>query len=191
VGMSHIALAVKDIDATHRFYTELMGFELVKVEVVPQNGGFARHVFYTTGPKRDQLIAFWDLSHVPGVGELKTDICKDLGLSPMTNHIAFTANDLDDIALKKARWLAGGKNVLEIDHGWIHSIYTEDPDGITVEFAVMTRDFTAEDRREAAELLRADAPPASSSEPKISMHYAENADNADNADNAEDQPCHA
>lgn len=170
--MSHIALAVKDIAATHRFYTELMGFELVKVEVVPQNGGFARHVFYTTGPKRDQLIAFWDLANVPGVGDLKTDICKDLGLAPMTNHIAFTADDLQDVERKKQRWLAGGKNVLEIDHGWIHSIYTEDPDGITVEFAVMTRDLTADDAREAQQLLEATAPPASS-DPKISLHYPE------------------
>ena len=169
MGMSHIALAVKDIDATHRFYTELMGFELVKVEVVPQNGGFARHVFYTTGPKRDQLIAFWDLSKVPDTKDLKTDICNDLGLSPMTNHIAFSAEDLADIERKKQRWLAGGKTVLEIDHGWIHSIYTQDPDGIFVEFAVLTRDFTADDARTALELLRAEDPPMES-DPKISLH---------------------
>jgi catechol 2,3-dioxygenase-like lactoylglutathione lyase family enzyme len=144
----------------------------VKVEVVPQNGGFARHVFYTTGPKRDQLIAFWDLSRVPGTENLKTDICKDLGLAPMTNHIAFTADDLGDIERKKQRWLRAGKHVLEIDHGWIHSIYTEDPDGIVVEFAVLTRDFTADDARTALELLRADSPPASG-DPKISMHHPE------------------
>ena len=66
MGVSHIALAVRDIEATHRFYSEAMGFSLVKVEVVPQNGGFARHAFYSTGSATDQLIAFWDLSNVPG-----------------------------------------------------------------------------------------------------------------------------
>lgn len=172
MGVSHIALAVKDIDATHRFYTELMGFELVKVEVVPQNGGFARHVFYTTGAKRDQLIAFWDLSRVPGVKDLKTDICRDLGLESMTNHIAFTADDLADIERKKQRWLRAGRNVIEIDHGWIHSIYIDDPDGITVEFAVLTRDFNADDAREAHELLRAESPPHGA-DPKVSFHSPE------------------
>ena len=33
MGVSHIALAVKDIEETHRFYTEAMGFDLVKVEI--------------------------------------------------------------------------------------------------------------------------------------------------------------
>ena len=33
MGISHIALAVKDLEATHRFYTDVMGFDLVKVEI--------------------------------------------------------------------------------------------------------------------------------------------------------------
>ncbi len=32
MGFSHIAIAVKDMQATHRFYTEAMGFELVKLD---------------------------------------------------------------------------------------------------------------------------------------------------------------
>lgn len=173
MGVSHIALAVKDIEATHRFYTEAMGFDLVKVEVVPQNGGFARHVFYGTGPARDQLIAFWDLAHVPGSENPKTDICRDLGLGPATNHIAFTVESLAEIEERKQHWRRLGKDVVEIDHGWIHSIYTEDPDGIVVEFAVLTRDFTEDDRTQALALLRAESPPPSSEEPKISVHPAE------------------
>lgn len=172
MGVSHIALAVKNIEETHRFYTEAMGFELVKVEVVPQKGGFARHAFYSTGSSEDQLIAFWDLSNVPGSDNLRTDICRDLGLDPLTNHIAFQAEDLADIDRKKQRWLAFGRDVLEIDHGWIHSIYTEDPDGIAVEFAVITRPFTEADASEAIELLRAKKPAISPDEPTISFHKA-------------------
>jgi len=172
MGVSHIALAVKDIEATHRFYTEAMGFELVKVEVNPQKGGFARHVFYSTGSSRDQMIAFWDLANVPGSESIRTDICRDLGLDPMTNHIAFQADDLRDIERRKQRWLAFGRDVLEIDHGWIHSIYTEDPDGIVVEFAVMTRAFTEQDSREALELLRAKAPALSAEKPRVKLHKA-------------------
>lgn len=172
MGVSHIALAVRDIEKTHRFYTQAMGFELVKVEVNPQKGGFARHVFYSTGPSRDQLIAFWDLANVPTSQELRTDICRDLGLDPLTNHIAFSADDLDDLERRKQRWLAFGHDVLEIDHGWIHSIYTEDPDGIAVEFAVMTRDFTAQDAADAERLLHAASPPIVRDEPKVSVHKA-------------------
>lgn len=170
MGVSHIALAVKNIEETHRFYTEAMGFDLVKVEIVPQKGGFARHVFYSTGSSEDQLIAFWDLANVPGSTNLRTDICRDLGLDPLTNHIAFQADDLADIDRRKERWLAFGRDVLEIDHGWIHSIYTEDPDGIAVEFAVLTRAFTEDDANEAIELLRAKEPTLTSEEPKISFH---------------------
>lgn len=172
MGVSHIALAVKDIEATHRFYTEAMGFELVKVEVNPQKGGFARHVFYSTGSSTDQMIAFWDLANVPGSESIRTDICRDLGLDPMTNHIAFQAADLADIERRRQRWLAFGRDVLEIDHGWIHSIYTEDPDGIVVEFAVMTRAFTEQDAREALELLRAKSPALSGEKPRVKLHKA-------------------
>lgn len=172
MGVSHIALAVKDIEATHRFYTEAMGFALIKVEVVEQHGGWMRHLFYSTGPARDQLIAFWDLSHMPRNGELKTDICRDLGLEPLTNHLAFTADDIDDLMRRKERWLHCGHDVLEIDHHWIHSIYTEDPDGIAVEFATMTRELGEQDAREALILLRAERPAASPKPRKIQLHKA-------------------
>jgi catechol 2,3-dioxygenase-like lactoylglutathione lyase family enzyme len=173
MGVSHIALAAKDIEKTHRFYTEAMGFDLVKVEIVPQKGGFARHVFYSTGSSEDQLMAFWDLSGVPGLENPRTDICRDLGLEPLTNHIAFQAEDLDDIERRKQRWLGCGHDVLEIDHGWIHSIYTEDPDGNPVEFAVLTQAFSEADASEATRLLRAESPAFSPTKPSISFHKSD------------------
>ena len=176
MGYSHLALAVKDMKQTHRFYTEAMGFALVKVEIVPQKGGFARHAFYSTGSDVDQLIAFWDLSNVPGSEDIRTDISRDLGLDPGTNHIAFQADDLEDVGRRKQRWLDYGRDVLEIDHGWIHSIYTEDPDGWTVEFAFLTQDFSDDDAREALELLSAEKPEMRSTKPIISLHKANPSD---------------
>lgn len=173
MGMSHIALAVKDMAATHRFYTEAMGFDLRKVEIVPQRGGFARHAFYSTGSDVDQLIAFWDLANVPGHDDLKTDICLDLGLDPLTNHIAFQADGAADLAVRRQRWLDHGLVVLEIDHGWIHSIYTNDPDGISVEFAFLTTSLTEADASQAEELLFAAAPPIDADEPIITFHEPE------------------
>lgn len=170
MGINHLAFAVRDMAATHRFYTESMGFDLVKTEIVPKPEGFVRHVFYSTGSTDDQLIAFWDLSNVPGHEDIRTDISRDLGLEPFVNHLAFTAADLDDIALRRRRWLDHGHTVLEIDHGWITSIYTEDPDGIAVEFAVMTRALTEEDATEALALLRDPSPPPAGDRPMVTVH---------------------
>ena len=172
MGVHHIAIAVKDMEATHRFYTEAMGFQLVKAEVVPQRGGTARHAFYSTGSSDDQMIAFWDLSNVPMDREWKTDICRDLGLDPLTNHLAFSADDLDDLARRRDRWLAFGRDVLEIDHNWVTSIYTEDPDGIAVEFAVLTQAFTQADADEALQLLRAEKPTLSAPPKTIKTYKA-------------------
>jgi catechol 2,3-dioxygenase-like lactoylglutathione lyase family enzyme len=173
VGVNHIAVTVKDIQATHRFYTEAMGFELVKVEVNPQNGGFNRHVFYSTGSATDGLIAFWDVSNVPGCESPRTDLNRDLGLEAMMNHFAFQADGPEDMERRKQRLLDFGKDVLEIDHGWIHSIYTEDPDGNVVEFAMLTKPFTKDDAKEALELLRATSPPPAAQKPSIRFHKAD------------------
>ena len=80
MGVSHIALVAKDMAATHDFYTGPMGFELVKVEIVPKGDGFARHVFYSTGSDDDQMVAFWDLSGVPDVPEFENNINKAMGV---------------------------------------------------------------------------------------------------------------
>ena len=132
MGINHIALAVKDMEATHRFYTEAMGFTLEKVEIANMRNGKARHAFYSTGSPDDQMIAFWDLRDVPGVDDYETDISRGLGLDPFVNHLAFQADSLDDLASKKQRWLDEGIDVIEIDHNWVQSIYAEDPDGNVV-----------------------------------------------------------
>ena len=52
MAFHHVALATTDLPATHRFYTEAMGFTLVKAVVAPTpegGGGWAKHVFYDTG----------------------------------------------------------------------------------------------------------------------------------------------
>ena len=175
MGVSHIALAVQDMRATHDFYTDAMGFELVKVEIAPKENGFRRHAFYSTGSATDQLIAFWDLASDPGSTGFQTDICRGHGLDWGTNHIAFQAQDADDLAKKKQHWIDLGLTVVEIDHGWVHSIYTDDPDGILVEFAYMTRAFTDAEIAEANELLFADAPPPSEDVPEVTFHKPQEA----------------
>jgi catechol 2,3-dioxygenase-like lactoylglutathione lyase family enzyme len=153
MGIHHIAFATRDADATHRFYSEAMGFDLVKVEVTKIGKGWAKHLFYSTGSARDQLIAFWDLHDETLPEDWSPDISRGLGLAPGVNHLAFSAEDLDDLARHRDRWLANGCDVLEIDHDWCVSIYTEDPNGTVVEFCTLVREFSQEDGAEALRLL--------------------------------------
>ncbi len=151
-----VALATRDTKANHEFYTGPMGFELVKVEVGKSgDSGWAKHLFYDTGD--GEMIAFWEL-HDPDLAEdWSSAISTGLGLAIWTNHIAFGADDLADLARRRDRWLDHGVDVTEIDHGWCTSIYAQDPNGILVEFCTSTREFDARDKQEALRLLTAES----------------------------------
>lgn len=156
MSFHHVAIATRDLDATHRFYTEVMGFELVKVVAAETlEGGWARHAFYDT--HQGGLMAFWDI-HDDTLADFNPSISKGLGLPAWTNHIAFDAPTLEDLGAMRRRWLDHGEKVVEIDHGWCTSIYINDPNGIMVEFCTTTVDFTDADRVEAAAMLVAEKP---------------------------------
>jgi len=160
MGFHHVAIATRDLGATHQFYSEAMGFQLVRVEAMPagmpESDDWARHLFYDTG--NGEMLAVWDI-HDDMLGDYRTEISTGLGLPPWANHIAFGAEDLDDLKLRLERWLDYGLECVRIDHGWCTSIYADDPSGITVEFCTSTREMTGEDRAQAATLLAAEKPP--------------------------------
>jgi catechol 2,3-dioxygenase-like lactoylglutathione lyase family enzyme len=159
----HVAVAVRDLAETHRFYTQVMGFELVKAQAAPTDapGGWAKHVFYATGEvvegEAPELIAFWEL-HDDRMASFDPAISTGLGLEPWVNHIAFNARDLDDIESRKKRWLDHGHDVVEIDHGFCVSIYTLDPSRVLVEFCTDTAPYTESDRAHAEALIENQAP---------------------------------
>jgi catechol 2,3-dioxygenase-like lactoylglutathione lyase family enzyme len=159
MGFHHLAIATRDLDATHRFYTEAMGFELVKAVAAPTpEGGWARHLFYDAGD--DGMLAIWDLhddEHIPP--DFSPAISTGLGLPAWVNHVAFNATDLDDLCRRRDHWLSLGYDAAQIDHGWCTSVYTNDPNGILVEFCTTTSTFTEHDRAEAAAVLAASEPP--------------------------------
>ncbi|HEX4903108.1 MAG TPA: VOC family protein [Acidimicrobiales bacterium] len=164
MGYHHLAFASRDMQATHRFYAEVLGFELVKAVAAPTDapGGWAKHLFYAMeghdgSENSAPLIAFWEL-HDERMADPKTGISTDLGLEIWVNHVAFAAADLDDIARRRTQWLDAGIDVMEIDHGFCTSIYTVDPNGILVEFCTDTAPYTQADRDHALAVLRSDDP---------------------------------
>lgn len=170
MAFHHVAIATRDIKATHEFYSGPMGFELVKVAVgASGERGFAKHLFYDTGD--GQLIAFWDFHDPDLPADWNPAISTALGLPLWANHIAFHAADLSDIARRRERWLSHGVDVMEIDHGWCMSIYTRDPNGILVEFCTSTQVLTQADREEALRRL-ADPAPERDPDPPVRMYRA-------------------
>jgi catechol 2,3-dioxygenase-like lactoylglutathione lyase family enzyme len=166
MGYHHVAIATRDLAATHAFYTEAMGFELTKAVVAPTDdpaGGWAKHVFYDTGSDPSgggdatSLIAFWEL-HDSRMTDFDPAISTGLGLEVWVNHLAFRADDLDDIAAKRQRWLDHGHDVMEVDHGFCVSIYTMDPNRVLVEWCTDTRPYTEADRAHAERVLFEDTP---------------------------------
>ena len=150
----HLALAAKDMKAIHHFYEDIMGFELVKVEVAPiPGGGWGKHFFYRMGGDDTKFIAFWELHETEGQGEHEHDLNKGGKLPAGTNHYSFTVDSVAELHAWKDKWNAAGLDVLEIDHNWCHSVYTRDPNGNMVEFCATTGEFTAADREHALAML--------------------------------------
>jgi catechol 2,3-dioxygenase-like lactoylglutathione lyase family enzyme len=127
-GVNHLALATGDMDSTIRFWRDLLGMRLVAGLGKP---GYRQYFLQVS--ERD-LVAFFEW---PGVRPVEE---KEHG-RPTTgcfafDHVSFGVETEDDLWEIKDRIAAAGIWISEvIDHGFIHSIYTYDPNGIPIEFS--------------------------------------------------------
>jgi catechol 2,3-dioxygenase-like lactoylglutathione lyase family enzyme len=124
-------MATKDMDATIRFWRDLLGMRLLFGLGKP---GY-RHYFIEISEK--VYIAFFEWPDVEPVPE------KDHGYPArgpfIFDHVSFGVEESDDLWNIKGRLDAAGFWVSEvIDHGFIHSIYSFDPNGIPIEFSWVT-----------------------------------------------------
>ncbi len=148
-GFHHVAYACRDIEATTNFY-EALGFPLVHTEVSGVAEHFLRHVFFDTGD--GSCIAFFDVHGVGEQADWRSDVSTGNGLPVWVNHVAFTAT-IERQADVRARMDAiGTAPLMELDHGWCHSLYYQDPNGIMVEFCRDTPGFVP-DPQHARSLL--------------------------------------
>ncbi len=127
-GVNHLAMATGDMDNTIRFWRDLLGMRLVaglgKI-------GY-RHYFFQLSDT--DLVAFFEW---PGV---KPVAHKDHGRPVegpfIFDHVSFGVKTEEDLWKLKDRLEIAGFSVSDvIDHGFIHSIYSFDPNGIPIEFS--------------------------------------------------------
>jgi len=127
-GVNHIALATGKIDETIRFWRDLLGMRLIA------GIGESGNMQYFFEISECCSVAFFEWPEVEPVPE------KEHGrvvAGPFAfDHIAFGLESEDDLWELKDKLNAAGIWVSEvIDHGFLHSIFSFDPNGIPIEFA--------------------------------------------------------
>lgn len=128
VGVNHLAMATGNMDETIRFWRDLMGMRLVAGLGEP---GY-RHYFFEIS--ENDLIAFFEWPGVKPV--LKKDHGRPVTGPYIFDHVSFGVETEDDLWRIKDKLSVAGFWVSEvIDHGFIHSIYAFDPNGIPIEFS--------------------------------------------------------
>jgi catechol 2,3-dioxygenase-like lactoylglutathione lyase family enzyme len=129
-GINHLVINVRDIEESHRFWTEVLGFKQVGVSA--RRGGKMR--FYSGdhggGRMNHHDIALCENPDLPAPP-------KDwamFGMPVAINHIAITMPNreawLKQLAFLRSK---GVKFQRRVNHGMTHSLYISDPNGYGVE----------------------------------------------------------
>ena len=126
-GINHLALVTRNMDETIRFWRDFLGMRLV----AGLGGNKYRHYFFEISEY--DMIAFFEWPDVEKIPE------KDHGVpvkGPFAfDHVSIGVESDDELWKLKDRFEAAGIWVSEvINHGFIHSIYTFDPNNIPIEF---------------------------------------------------------
>ena len=163
-GINHLALVCSDMQRTVDFYTQVLGFPLIKTIELP--GGRGQHFFFDIG-NGASLAFFWFPDAPPphhGVSSPDPDTFFDPAAELTTavasmNHVAF---DVPPEQIDEYRERLVGRGIrctpilnhddsprgisLELtDSTFVRSVYFFDPDGIMLEFAAWTRALDASD----------------------------------------------
>ena len=160
-GINHLALVCSDMERTVDFYSNVLGFPLIKTIELPFNMG--QHFFFDIG-NGDSLAFFWfpnSPDAVPGVSSpgampMQGDIVTAVG---SMNHVAFNVppeqmeayrDKLRASGVKTTEILNHDNSPMQVSREWtdevfVRSLYFQDPDDILLEFAAWTKVFTEAD----------------------------------------------
>lgn len=139
-GINHLAMVTPDMEATVRFYHDVLGMELVATlgNGDPQEPYPYRHYFFRMGA--GGTVAFFEW---PGIdtGEKKPAGIPEPGRE--FDHVSFNVDTVDDLLALRTRLVENGYDVTPvIDHTIVYSIYFDDPvNGAALEASVWVRDL--------------------------------------------------
>jgi catechol 2,3-dioxygenase-like lactoylglutathione lyase family enzyme len=136
-GVNHLALVTADMDATVRFYDGVLGMRLVATTMA----GPMRHYFFEIGPQN--TIAFFEWPDAPQF-EKPAGIPDPIG--GQFDHLSFNLPDEEALLALRKRLLGANCGVTDVvDHGFIHSVYFHDNNGIALEASCWVTDGTGRD----------------------------------------------
>jgi catechol-2,3-dioxygenase len=130
-AISHIVLNVRDIDASHRFYTEMLGF--VQCGTFSPDGDRAVDMrFYRSSTARHHDLALMQLPEPAASSPVPTwSMFSDRpGIAHLALAYGSRASWLEQIEHLQAR---GVEFHVRGNHGMTHSAYVSDPDGMGIE----------------------------------------------------------
>ncbi|MGH7415310.1 MAG: VOC family protein [Candidatus Rokuibacteriota bacterium] len=168
-GVNHVVLNVRDIEVSHRFWTEIVGFRCV-AELKPEPGRVRPKMRFYSGVADNGDVSHHDLAlaEVPrreGAEEPAPETWSLLGPKVGLNHVAIAWPDreswLRQIEFLQSKGVAFHRR---INHGMTHSVYISDPDGHGIEVLYeLPRDVWEHDIDDAqnyAEALPTEGPAA-------------------------------
>ena len=120
-GIHHAALICRDVEATIRFYQDVIGFPLVEL-VENRDYAGSSHFFFDVGNRT--LLGFFDFP-----GHDHPDFQETIG---GVQHIALSVSP-EQFAAAKERFDAAGIKYLGPDRGVEDSLYVRDPNGVGIE----------------------------------------------------------
>ena len=133
-GINHLVLNVRDIEESHKFWTEILGFKKVgELRRTPDRPNPPKMRFYSgeeNGLSHHHDVALVENKDLP---EPPAKF-KMFGNSSGLNHVAITLPNreawLSQLAFLQSKGVKFGRRV---DHGVTHSLYISDPNGHGVE----------------------------------------------------------
>lgn len=127
-GLSHLVINVRDLDVSHAFYTDVLGF--TQCGELGQPNRIGRMRFYRGDDSHHHHIALVQTLEETEPATQWSMIRTRVGI----NHIAFNYPTRESFLARVEHLLQLGVPILQRgNHGMTHSAYIEDPDGNGIE----------------------------------------------------------
>ena len=160
-GINHIALVCRDMREAMEFYTKTLDMPLIKTVELPDGG---QHFFFDCGGGSSVAFFWWGdaPAAAPGIASVKKFPFDAKTAVGSMNHLAFHMDESElEAALTRLAEAGVEHTPVIVNHDdskagmapdmhdgvFVRSVYFTDPNGIMMEFACFTKEFTPEDVR--------------------------------------------